>query len=351
MKSMFAVTKQTKSPGAEARVVAAPEPGAHDVVVKVRSAALCGTDLHIYEWNAWAQAAGLNLPFIMGHEFCGDVVAIGDQVRNVVLGDKVSGETHYPCGHCKQCLNGEQHICSRLQLFGVHMDGCFAEYALLPAICARKIPQEISYDVGAIMEPLGTAFRAAQEAHVGGANVAVIGCGPIGLFAVISAQALGAAKVFALDVAPARLELARQMGATLTLNPASVNVVEAILDETAGFGVDAIIEASGSSRAISESFRYLCKGGRVALIGLPDKPVSLELGRDVVFKEAKITGIHGRRMFETWTEMENMLAGGKLMVERALTHVLPLASWQEGIEKAKNGEACKVIYRPGNEVC
>jgi threonine 3-dehydrogenase len=346
METMLAVVKETASSGAEGKEIGVPEPGPHQVLVRVRSAALCGTDLHIYEWNKWAQGAGIKMPFIMGHEFCGDVAVIGDRVQNLAVGDKVAGETHYPCGICKQCLNGEQHICNHLRLFGVHMNGCFAGFACLPAVCARKLPAAIPYDLGSVMEPLGTAFRAAHELSVGGANVAVIGCGPIGIFAIASAVALGAAKVIALDVADNRLDLARQMGAAIALNPAREQVVEAILDATGTYGVDAIIEASGNSKAVSQSFRYLRKGGRVALIGLPGDPVSLDLGKDVVFKEAKITGIHGRKMFETWSAMENMLASGKLAVQPAVTHVLPLVRWREGIELAKTGQACKVVYHP-----
>jgi threonine 3-dehydrogenase len=346
METMLAVIKETASAGAEWKAIGVPEPGPQQVLVRIRSAALCGTDLHIYEWNQWAQSAGIKIPFIMGHEFCGDVVAVGDGVRGLAEGDKVAGETHYPCGCCKQCLNGEQHICNHLRLFGVHMNGCFAAYTCLPAICARTLPSAIPYDLGAIMEPLGTAFRAAQEVNAGGAYVAVVGCGPIGIFAIACAVAMGAAKVIALDVADNRLDLARRMGAGLTLNPARQPVIEPILDATGGYGVDAIIEASGNSQAVSQAFRFLRKGGRVALIGLPGDPVSLDLGKDIVFKEAKVVGIHGRKMFATWTAMENMLATGKLAVQPAVTHVLPLARWREGIELARTGQACKVVYHP-----
>jgi len=323
-----------------------PRCGSRDVLIRVKAAALCGTDLHIYDWNLWAQSVGISLPLVMGHECCGDVVAVGDAVTTLRIGDKVACETHVPCGECYQCLNGQQHICSNLKLFGIHINGCFAEYALLPAMCARKIPREISYDIGAVMEPLGTAWRAAQETRVGGANVVVLGCGPIGLFAVASALALGAAKVAAVDILPARLEMAKKIGAHMALNALSDQVGPAIQSATKGYGADVVIEASGSVDALKQSFQYLRKGGRVALIGLPGKPLSLDLAKEVVFKEAVIIGIHGRKMFETWTQMENLLVSGKLAVESMLTHVLPLSLWQEGIALAKNGQACKVIYHP-----
>jgi threonine 3-dehydrogenase len=329
----------------ELRTIPHPTCGPREVLVRVRAAALCGTDLHIHDWNPWAQGAGIELPLVMGHEFCGDVVAVGEGVTTVKPGDKVAGETHVPCGRCYQCLNGEQHICNNLRLFGIHMNGCFAEYAVIPAVCAKPIPAAIPYETGAVMEPLGTAFRSAHETMVGGANVVVLGCGPIGLFAVAAASYMGAAKVIATDISAARLAVAGTMGADITID-ALGGVAETVLDATGGYGADVIIDASGSVEALKQSFKFLRKGGRMALIGLPGKPIDLELGKDIVFKEAKIIGIHGRKMFETWTQMENALASGKLSVEPAITHKMPLARWQEGIDLAKSGQACKVIYYP-----
>ena len=345
MSMMSAVVKKTTEQ-AEFASMPIPKCGPGQVLIKVQSAALCGTDMHIFEWNAWAQSVGIELPYIMGHECCGDVVAVGEGVSAVKVGDKVAGETHIPCGHCYQCMNGEQHICANLKMFGIHTNGCFAQYAVIPAVCARPIPDEISHDVGAVMEPLGTAVRAAGEMQVAGANVMVLGCGPIGLFAVAAARSMGAAKIFATDISPARLEIAQIMGATQALNPLTQDVAQIVLTKTGNFGVDVVIEASGNVEALKDSFRYLRKGGRMALIGLPGKPIELELGREIVFKEAKIIGIHGRKMFETWTQMENMLAAGKLDVSPVITHKLPLNKWQQGVELAKNGEACKVIYHP-----
>ena len=345
MSMMSAVVKKTADQ-AEFASMPIPKCGPGQVLIKVQSAALCGTDMHIFEWNAWARSVGIELPYIMGHECCGDVVAVGEGVSAVKVGDKVAGETHIPCGHCYQCMNGEQHICANLKMFGIHTNGCFAQYAVIPAVCARPIPREISCDIGAVMEPLGTAVRAASEMQVAGANVMVLGCGPIGLFAVAAARSMGAAKIFATDISPARLEIAQIMGATQALNPLTQDVAQIVLTKTGNFGVDVVIEASGNVEALKDSFRYLRKGGRLALIGLPGKPIELELGREIVFKEAKIIGIHGRKMFETWTQMENMLAAGKLDVSPVITHKLPLNKWQQGVELAKNGEACKVIYHP-----
>jgi threonine 3-dehydrogenase len=345
MKRMQALVKTTPE-NAELQTITVPEPAENQVVVRVKAAALCGTDLHVYNWNMWARNAGIKLPLVMGHECCGDIAEVGQNVRGLQVGDKIAVETHVPCGKCYQCLNGEQHICNDLKLFSIHMNGCFAEYAVVPSVCARKIPTAIPYHFGAVMEPLGTSFRSVVETQVMGANVVVIGCGPIGLFTIASAITLGAAKVIATDVSHLRLKIAAEMGADMTLSPGRDNVVKTVLELTGQYGADVIIDASGSVDAIGQSFKYLRKGGRIALIGLPDKPLELEIGKEVVFKEATIIGIHGRKMFETWIRMENLLAAGKLNIQPAITHVLPLTQWKEGIDLALSGEACKVVYEP-----
>lgn len=346
MNHMSALVK-TAPDKTELLSVPVPECGVGQVLLKIRAAALCGTDLHLVEWNSWAQQSGIQLPTVLGHECCGDVIAVGPGVKTVHPGDRVAVETHVPCGECYQCLNGEQHICANLKLFGVHMNGCFAEYAVVPAACARRIPEGISDAAGAIMEPLGTAVRAAYETQAAGARVMVLGCGPIGLFAVAAAACMGAARIFATDVSPERMAIARELGAKDTLHPLRQSVRDFVREATGGCGVDVVIEASGNADAIKESFQYLRKGGRMALIGLPGKPLELELGREVVFKEAKLIGIHGRRMYETWSQMENLLEAGKLAIDPVITHRLPLSKWQEGIELAKTGRACKVIFHPG----
>ena len=345
MKQMQALLK-TSPEKAAIDTIAIPEPGPGEVLIRVKAAALCGTDIHIYKWNAWAQNAGIDLPLVMGHECAGDVVALGPRVTGLEIGDRVSVETHVPCQKCRQCLNGEQHICNNLKLFGIHMNGCFAEYAVLPAMVARKIPPEISYHVGAVMEPLGTAFRSVLESHVGGAKVVVLGCGPIGLFTVAAARALGAASVVATDISPDRLKIAEQMGADVTVNPMESDTAEVIAGLTDGYGADVIIDAAGAVPAIQEAFSYLRKGGRMTLIGLPGKPIEVEFGSQIVFKEAKIKGIHGRKMFATWTRLENLLQAGKLIVEPAITHVMALTEWNQGIDLALKGQACKVILEP-----
>lgn len=343
---MLAVVKTHTNKGAQLKEIPIPVPGAKDVIVKVKAAAICGTDMHIYEWNNWARGANIKTPIVMGHEFSGEVAAVGRDVEGLKAGDYIAGETHIPCGSCYQCRNGLEHICGNLKIFGVHTDGCFAEYASIPAACAKKIPESIRPEIGAILEPLGTSLRSCTEIQVSGKNIAVIGCGPIGLLAVASAKAMGAAQIIAVDVIENRLDLALKMGADEILNPMNQDVAGEVLSLTSGVGVDGFIDASGSISAISSGFKYLRKGGKAALIGLPSKPAEINLGPDVVFKEATIIGIHGRKMFETWTQMENMLERGVLNIEPVITHTLPLDKFEEGFSLLEYGSGSKVILLP-----
>jgi threonine 3-dehydrogenase len=339
---MRAIVKSAAGSGLALCRVPIPEPGPDEVLVRVKAAAICGTDLHIAAWNAWAQGAGIRLPLVMGHEFAGEVVEVGDRVQTCQPGDYVAGETHLPCGTCYQCRNGLQHICQNLRLFGIHRDGCFAEYTTIPALCAYRVPAAIPPRVAAMLEPLGTSLRAALEIQVGGCTVVVIGCGPIGLFAVASARALGASRIIGLDVQAGRLAMARSLGCDLALDPRQEDAARRILEATDGVGADALIEASGSPAALEGAFAYLRKGGRCALIGLPSGPVRLNLGPDVVFKEATIIGIHGREMFRTWTRMLQLLASGLLDVRPVATHEMPLERYQEGLSLLEAGQGILV---------
>jgi threonine 3-dehydrogenase len=239
-----------------------------------------------------------------------------------------------------------QHICANLVIFGVHTDGCFAEYAKIPEKCAVKIPESINPNVGAVLEPLGTAVRACVEVQATGKNIAVIGCGPIGLMAVNAAKAFGAANIFAVDVNNLRLDIAKELGATHVVNSAEVDSAKEILELTNGVGVDAFIDASGNTSAILGGFKSLRKGGTVALIGLPSKPLEIDLGSQIVFKEATVIGIHGRRMYETWTIMSNLLDKGLLNIDPIITHVLKLEEFEEGFEILEKGLGGKVILVP-----
>ena len=346
MGKMRAIVKRNIGVGADLEEVEIPKIGSKDVLIKVSAAAICGTDLHILEWDLWAQNAGIKLPVVMGHEFCGEVIEVGDEVTDLKPGDYIAGETHIPCGTCYQCNNGQQHICGNLTIFGVHTNGCFAEYTKIPAICARKIPSTITPEVGSVLEPLGTALRAGLDIQVSGKLIAVIGCGPIGLFTIASVKAMGASHIIAIDVMEDRLKLAESLGANTTLNPLKIDVVAEIKTITKGVGVDGFIDASGNVQSINDGFKYLRKGGEVALIGLPSKPILLDLGLAVVFKEAKIIGIHGREMYRTWFKMENMLSKGLLDIEPIITHTMPLEKFNDAVELLKGGKGSKIVLIP-----
>jgi len=343
---MKAIIKNNPAKGA--RLVECPIPSLQDdqVLIRVRAAAICGTDLHIYDWNDWAKNAGIKIPIVMGHECCGEVVEVGPSVKFLKVGDFVACETHIPCGKCYQCSNGLQHICSDLKLYGIHMDGCFAEYSKIPEKCTIKISNEINPKVGAVLEPLGTAIRACKEVEASGKNVAVIGCGPIGLMAVNVLKAFGAANIIAVDVNELRLNIAKELGATHIVNPAEVDPTKYIMEITKGIGVDAFIEASGNNKAILSGFESLRKGGIAALVGLPSKPLEIELVSKVIFKEAKIVGIHGRKMNESWTTMLNLLDMSLLNIEPIITHVLRLEDFEKGFEILSEGIGGKVILMP-----
>lgn len=343
---MKALVKMLPASGLELREVEKPVPARDEVLIKVKAAALCGTDLHIIDWNMWAQNSGIKLPLIAGHECCGEVVEVGKEVTGLKINDHVSVETHIPCGKCLQCKIGEQHICNDLKMFGINTNGCFAEYAVVPEVCAVKISKEISFEFGSVFEPLGTSFRAVQKCEVAGKNVAVIGCGSIGLFAVASALYMGASQIIALDISSPRLEIAKKIGATTIINSAEEDTVNKVKSSTNGYGVDAIIECSGNVGAIEQGFKFLRKGGKYALIGLPGKNISLDLGSEVIFKGASIFGIHGREMFSTWYALENALASGRLNISPVITHKMPLEDFENGIELAKKGIASKVVFIP-----
>ncbi|HBV67889.1 MAG TPA: L-threonine 3-dehydrogenase [Clostridiales bacterium] len=343
---MRAVVKENVGIGAVLKDVEMPVLNEGEVLIKVKAAAICGTDQIIYVWNTWAQNNNIKLPTILGHECSAEVVEVGPGVKGLKPGDYVACETHIPCGECYQCRNGEQHICGNLKLFGIHTNGCYAEYAKIPAICAVKIPESINPNVGAVLEPLGTAVRANVEVQSSGKNVAVIGCGPIGLMAVGAAKAFGAANIYAIDINDYRLGIAKEMGATEIINSSQDKAGEKLVELTNGVGVDAFIDASGNTAAILEGFKGLRKGGKVALIGLPSRPLEIDLGSQVVFKEATIIGIHGRRMFETWTTMSNLLDKGLLNIDPVITHVLKLEEFEKGFEIAQNGMGGKIILVP-----
>ncbi len=311
--TMRGIVKREPAPGASwDEGLPIPEPKEGEVLVKVKAAAICGTDLHIYGWTPWAQSR-IVPPMVFGHEFSGDIVKVGPGVRRLKEGQRVAGETHIDCGKCFQCLTGNAHICESMKIVGVHVPGAFADYVIIPETCGWELSPEISYEQGAFLEPMGVAVHGIQATGgVGGRNVVILGCGPIGLMAVGAARAQGAEQIICSDVADAKLKVAETMGATVTVNPVQQDLASVVRDVTGGRGADIVIDYSGSGAAISDGLRSLKKGGRMVLVGLPDKPVSIDLTDGIIYKEATLVGVTGRLMYSTWFECERLLASGKI---------------------------------------
>jgi threonine 3-dehydrogenase len=343
--TMQAVVKAERAPGIELREVAVPAPGPGEVLVRVQAASVCGTDLHIFEWDPWAQWR-IHPPLIPGHEFAGAVAALGRGVTTVKEGDLVSAEMHVVCGKCVQCRTGQAHICQTVRILGVDADGAFASYALIPESNIWKLSSSVPVEHGSLLDPLGNAVHSVLAGPVAAQTVAVTGCGAIGLFSISLAKACGATRVFAIEVNARRRGVARAMGADLVLDPAADNVQEQIMDATGGMGVDVLLEMSGNPAATHLGFALLRKGGRASLLGIPSKPYEMDIARDIIFKGATVHGINGRKMYETWYQMEALLASGKLNLEPVITHRLKLSEFHKAMELLQTGEAIKVVMRP-----
>jgi threonine 3-dehydrogenase len=343
--TMHALVKARAAAGAELREVPVPEPGPGELLVRVEAASLCGTDLHIYRWDEWAQhrLAG-GLPRIFGHEMAGRVVKHGPGVsRAIPLGTQVAVETHLVDGTCYQCRTDREHACANMRIVGVDINGAFAEYIALPAYNAWP-SDGLAPEIAAIMEPMGNAVHAAFVEEVAGQTVAVLGCGPIGLMSVAIVNLAGAARIFATDVNPERLEMARAMGADVLID-ARGDVVDEIRRATGGVGVDVVLEMSGAEAAIRQGFEAVTNGGRVSLLGIPSRPITLDLAEEVIFKGLRVYGIVGRKMFETWYRTQALLAQG-LDVSSIVTHRIPLARFDEAFELLAGGHAGKVVLLP-----
>lgn len=351
---MQAVVKATRGPGAEVRTVPDPTPGEDEVLVAVRASSVCGTDVHIWLWNHWAQSRMKTIPLIFGHELSGEVLQVGRRVKNLAVGDHVSAETHIADGTCYQCRNGKMHICENVQVLGVDRNGVFAEFAVLPARNAWKNDPSLDPAIAAIQEPLGNAVHSLLPEDniedLAGKNVLVTGCGPIGLLAIVVARMLGARAVFATEVNPLRSGLALKMGAHRVLNPTTdgAEVLRTILSETGGDGVDVAVEMSGHPASLKLAFDALTPGGRVSLLGLYDKEASLNFDDAMITKGARVYGIFGRRMFTTWYQVKSLLARPELKEKMAeiITHRMPIRDLPRAMEIIQSMQAAKISLEP-----
>ena len=341
---MRAIVKTAPGRGAELLEVPRPEPGPGEALVRVTATSICGTDHHIYEWNAWAEGRlGPRLPQTMGHELCGVVEELGDGAEGVAVGDRVSAETHIVCHTCLPCQRRQFEVCLNTSILGVDRDGCFADYITVPAENLWINSPELPDEVASALEPLGNAVHTAMAEPLEGRRVLVTGIGPIGAFSVGVAKALGAAEVFASEPNPYRRSLAGAMGADQLIDPLATSLVESVMDLT-GDGVDAVLEMSGHPTALRDAISCVIPGGHIAQLGLFPDEVTLDMN-EVVFKGIRLHAIVGRRIWETWEEMHHLLTEVGLDITPVLTHTLDLEEFEEGMRLMEAGECGKVVLR------
>jgi threonine 3-dehydrogenase len=339
---MKALVKPGPGPGFRLVEVPIPAIGPTDVLIRVEKAGLCGTDHHIYDWDAWAQSR-IKPPLVVGHEFMGTVAAIGDAVRSVHVGERVSAEGHVVDLTCLLCRTGNAHICERVKIIGVDRDGAFAEYIAIPEYNVWRLDPSVPDEVAAVFDPLGNAVHTVMAAGVSVKSVAITGVGSIGLMAIPVAKAAGATLVFAIDINPAKLELAKRLGADATFVATQPDLVNEIKRRTRGDGVDVLLEMSGSGAAIDLGLQLVRNGGTAALLGIPADSVNLNLAERIIFKGLTVLGINGRRMFETWYQTEALVTSGRVDLRPIITHVLPFTEFDRAFELMSKGEAAKIV--------
>jgi threonine 3-dehydrogenase len=332
--------KSVAGPGFTLQEVAEPRIRDNEVLIRIRRAGVCGTDVHIYEWDAWASSR-CKPPFVVGHEFAGDVAEVGRLVTDVKPGDRVTAEGHIVDGRCLLCRTGNAHVCPHTRIIGVDRDGCFAEYISMPATNVWHLDDNISYEVGGIHDPMGNAFHTVLTADIPGATVLVTGCGPIGLFAIGICRAAGASRVIASDINATRLDLARTMGAHDAVTPDEVEPI--VKRATGGLGVDVVLEMSGVPSAIHQAFALVRVAGRVQMLGIPSKPVEVDISKEIIFKGITVYGVVGRRMYDTWHQMTRFLRSAEFDPTPVITHRFPMSDFEAAISAIKTGDAGKVI--------
>jgi threonine 3-dehydrogenase len=341
---MKALIKEKPVRGATFTDLTIPQIGEDELLVRVQAAAICGTDIHIYQWNEYASSR-IKLPLLFGHEYAAEVVEVGKGVTHFKKGDRVAAETHVPCGHCYQCTTGFQHICKDMKILGVHMNGAFAEYSVLPAVCAWKLDPAISYEIGATMEPFGIGVHAISKTKPAGKKVIVFGCGPIGIYAQMVAKLSGAEYVIGVDITKERLDLARKMGTDIVLNAKEVNVVEEVVKITKGFGTDIVVELTGNRAVVNDATKTLRRGGDIVLVGLYSGMVELDLVNNIIYKEANVYGVTGRIMWDTWWTAQSMILSGKMDLNPVITHRFDLADYDKALQLAESATTGKIVFK------
>lgn len=343
--TMQAVVKTAAAAGSIAmQTLPIPQPGPREILVRVKAAAVCGTDVHIRRWNPWAQAR-MNPPVVIGHEFSGEVVETGSEVRTVRVGDRVSAESHIPCNICPICHEGNRHVCPNTRCIGVHQDGCFAQYIVIPEEIAFVYnDSSLPWEQLALMEPLGVAVHGITDVPLAAKTVAIIGAGPLGQMGILTARLTGAARVIVLEPDRKRAALAETLGADHVIDPLSEDPVAAVKALTGGFGPHVAVDFSGSQAGLAAAMQYLRPEGQLTCVALPDQPVSVSIS-DFGYRGCSIRGIAGRRMYENWEEIRGLLDRG-LDLSPIVTHRLPLQEFAQGLDLTEQGACGKCILLP-----
>ena len=342
---MRALRKLGPGPGLDMVDIPIPAVGPDEVLIEVRATSICGTDLHIYEWNPWA-ADHVSPPITVGHELTGVVVDRGANVSEPQIGQLVSAESHVVCNICAWCRTGKGHLCPKTQILGVHRDGAYAQYVVVPAQNAWPDPPDMPLSIASLQENFGNAVHTATVPSVAGRKVLVTGTGPVGVMAIAVAKALGARAVYATDVSDYRLELAMTMGADRTINPLHEDVAAVVSEATEGEGVDVLLEMSGASSALQAGFTALKPGGEAALLGLTSEVFPFDIDDNIIFKGATVHGIVGRRLWETWFEMRGLIRSGAVDLAPVITHRFALDDYDKAFELMQSGKCGKVVMFP-----
>ncbi|MFT5573003.1 MAG: threonine 3-dehydrogenase [Cryomorphaceae bacterium] len=337
---MKALSKLHSKPGIWMTEAPEPKMGHNDLLIKIRKTAICGTDMHIYHWDQWAQNT-IPVPMIVGHEYVGEVVGMGQEVRGFEVGDRVSGEGHITCGHCRNCRAGRRHLCRNTFGVGVDRQGAFAELLSIPAYNAFKIPDNIPDELAAVFDPFGNAVHTALSFNLSGEDVLITGAGPIGIMAAAVAKHVGARHVVITDVNDYRLQLADKMGATRSVNVTQQDLPSVMQELGMSEGFDVGLEMSGIPSAFTAMLETMNHGGKIAMLGIPPSDMTVDWTK-VIFKGLEIKGIYGREMFETWYKMASLIQSG-LDISPILTHEFSINEFQQGFEMMASGESGKVL--------
>ncbi len=343
--TMMAVRKMKSAPGLELSEVPVPEPKNDELLIKVNACSMCGTDIHIYNWEPPWSTGRFVPPKTLGHEVCATVIEKGKNVKNIDVGDSVSAESHIFCSRCDQCRAGNAHICRNLKFFSIDTNGFFAKYAIIPEKNAWKNPKGMKPEIATLQESMGNSVYTVTSQEVKDKIVAVFGCGPTGLFAIGAARSLGAKKIIAVAGTEIHMKIAKKMGADIIINRHEQDPLEAIMSETDNKGADVALEMSGSEQALQQALKCVKPTGSVAVLGLPTKEISIDVSKQIVLKDITVRGVYGRKIWDTWKITSRLLKGG-LDITPIITHRIKLEDFEKGIEAMKSGHCGKVVMTP-----